>query len=79
MTDGEFEELKRVCRIRGVAETTKKPAPMKVFLVSAEAVQRYLDKEGIKSGPPYGEGLPCPEGFMEALRGMYRITTDETA
>lgn len=32
MTDTDFEELKRVCRIRGVPEPTEKPAPMKAFL-----------------------------------------------
>lgn len=64
MTDAEFEELKRVCRIRGVAEPTEKPAALRWFTVSAEEVQKFVEERGL-GGPPYGEGFEVPAGMLK--------------
>jgi len=62
MIDEVFEELKRVCRIRGVPEPTEKPAPLKCFLVSAETVQAFLTDREIEQGR--GAGFTVPDDFL---------------
>jgi len=58
MTDEAFEDLKRVCRIRGVPEPTEKPEPMKVFLFRGDfgpedkATMRMMAQEVVASMTP---------------------------